>query len=447
MKKGLFVAVMLLLALVLGATEDPMAAVNQRCLVCHQDYKDMQNIVAGEFKSRSQKAGTITVDAGASMEVLKISDDIKIKNLTHLNELKESIPVLVRYQKKGEELIGVELIAKPKFEVPENQLMKLDDLKALVQKGPETGNYLLVDSRPANLFEAGHIPTAINIPFPKMKEMLGLLPKEKDKLVIFYCQGVRCVLSPMAAKLAAKEGYTNVKVFHEGLPVWQEAGLPIIVKPEFVRKTLGYLVLIDTRGVEAAKAGHIQGAVAISLEEIPKEKTQFPLDKKAHIIFYGEDTSLAKLSPIIKEVSSWGYSNLGILEGGYKEWVKNSGPIQKDLVQTKIFYIPRPKPGEITGDEFMNIAKTKPQDKIVLDVRSKQEAAAGMIEGAINIPLDELQTRLKELPKDKEIIIHCSTGLRAEMAYNIVRNAGLNARFLNDKVAVLEKKLICCFKE
>ena len=49
----------------------------------------------------------------------------------------------------------------------------------------------LVDSRPAAGYMKGHIPTAISIPFPKMTEMMDKLPKEKDQLVIFYCQGYR----------------------------------------------------------------------------------------------------------------------------------------------------------------------------------------------------------------------------------------------------------------
>jgi rhodanese-related sulfurtransferase len=69
-----------------------------------------------------------------------------------------------------------------------------------------------------------------------------------------------------------------------------------------------------------------------------------------------------------------------------------------------------------------------------------------MIEGARNIPVDALQDRLAELPKTKEIITHCRTGLRAEMGYTILRNAGYKTRFLNDKVAVIENKLFCCFK-
>ncbi len=255
------------------------------------------------------------------------------------------------------------------------------------------------------------------------------------------------MLSPMAARLAEKWGYTNVRVYHAGAPAWVKAGNPLITTFDFVSKRLGYLVVIDTRGPEAAKKGHIQGAVAIPLNQVVKQKAQFPVDKKAYIVLYDQDTNLEGLTPVAREIIRWGYKRVFILEGGYKDWVAKNGPTQSGLVRTTIFYIPRPHPGEITGDEFVNIAKTRPADKLILDVRTRAEAAAGMIEGAINIPVDELSTRLNELPKDKEIITHCRTGLRAEMAYNILRNAGFRARFLNDKVAIIEGKMYCCYKD
>ena len=94
----------------------------------------------------------------------------------------------------------------------------------------------------------------------------------------------------------------------------------------------------------------------------------------------------------------------------------------------------------------MNIVNNKPAGKLILDVRTKAEAAGGMVPGAVNIPVDELSERLGQLPKDKEIVTHCRTGLRAEMGYNILKNAGYNSRFLNDKVAVLQDRVFCCFK-
>ena len=250
----------------------------------------------------------------------------------------------------------------------------------------------------------------------------------------------------MAARVAAKRGYTNIKVFHAGLPAWASAGNIVLTTDAFVKKRMGFIVLIDTRGPEVAKKGYIQGAVAIRLTDIPGEKNQFPVDRKAYIVLYSQNTDQAALAPVVKDITKWGYKHVYILDGGYDGWVKNDGGIQKDKVLTKIYYLPRPHPGEIVGDEFMNIVNTKPEEVIILDVRTKEEAAMGTIPGAVNIPVDEIQVRLTELPKDKEIVTHCRTGLRAEMGYSILRNNGYKTRFLNDKVAVIEEKLYCCFK-
>jgi rhodanese-related sulfurtransferase len=250
----------------------------------------------------------------------------------------------------------------------------------------------------------------------------------------------------MAARLAEKEGYKNIKVYHAGVPAWSQAGNLLLTTHDFVSTRLGYIVTIDTRGPGVAEKGYIQGAVAIRLEDVVREKNQFPLDRKAYIVFYDQETNMSGLAPVVKEVSSWGYQNLYVLDGGYSGWVKKNGLTQSGMVRTQIFYLPRPHPGEIVGDEFMNIVTNKPPDKLILDVRTQAEAALGMIDGAVNIPVDELQGRLKELPKDKEIVTHCRTGLRAEMGYTILRNGGFKTRFLNDKVAVIEKELYCCFK-
>ena len=250
----------------------------------------------------------------------------------------------------------------------------------------------------------------------------------------------------MAARVAAKLGYTNIKVFHAGIPAWASAGNVTLTTTDFVDKRMGYIVLVDTRGPEAAEKGHIQGAVAIRLADVVREKYQFPVDRKAYIVLYSQDTNLSGQAPVVKEILSWGYKHVFILDGGYDGWLKKDGAIQKGLVRTKIYYLPRPHPGEIVGDEFMNVVNSKPADKLILDVRTQTEASMGMIDGAMNIPVDELQGRLAELPQGKEIITHCRTGLRAEMAYSILRNGGYKARFLNDKVAVIEDNLYCCYK-
>jgi rhodanese-related sulfurtransferase len=66
----------------------------------------------------------------------------------------------------------------------------VEEVAALVAKGPEKGKYVLLDSRPPEMYNQGHIPTALAMPFfafDKLQETL--LPKDKDILQIYYCSG------------------------------------------------------------------------------------------------------------------------------------------------------------------------------------------------------------------------------------------------------------------
>ena len=251
----------------------------------------------------------------------------------------------------------------------------------------------------------------------------------------------------MAARLAAKKGYTNIKVFHAGTPAWQNNGKPLVTTYEFVSKRLDNVVLIDVRGPEPAKQGHIQGAFVIALKHLEQEKDAFPLDTKVPIVLYGDQTDLSQITPVVEELSLWVDHKMFVLDGGYAAWSKRGGPVEQDKIRTKIVYLPKPGPGEIVGDEFMNIVNGQPENKIILDVRALNEASEGKIEWAINIPLDDLQGSLAKLAKNKEIIVHCATGMRAQMAYSALKNAGYKARFLNDKIAFIKNQPICCFKE
>ena len=70
----------------------------------------------------------------------------------------------------------------------------------------------------------------------------------------------------------------------------------------------------------------------------------------------------------------------------------------------------------------------------VLDVRPPEEFAAGHVPGAVNIPVHELEKRLAELPKRKEVVAYCR-GPYCLMSYDAVvllRKKGLKARRLQD---------------
>jgi NADPH-dependent 2,4-dienoyl-CoA reductase/sulfur reductase-like enzyme/peroxiredoxin family protein/rhodanese-related sulfurtransferase/TusA-related sulfurtransferase len=63
----------------------------------------------------------------------------------------------------------------------------------------------------------------------------------------------------------------------------------------------------------------------------------------------------------------------------------------------------------------------------LLDVRTPEETAVGMIDGAINIPIDNLRARLSELPKDKPVYAYCSVGLRGYVACRMLTQHGYDS--------------------
>src|SRR5512146_3109568 len=94
------------------------------------------------------------------------------------------------------------------------------ELRQLVRDGDVT----VVDVRPAEEYEAGHIPGALSVPVSELKKRLREIPKGRE--VIAYCRGRYCVYSLEAVTLLRKHGY-RARRANEGLPDWRAAGLPM----------------------------------------------------------------------------------------------------------------------------------------------------------------------------------------------------------------------------
>jgi rhodanese-related sulfurtransferase len=60
----------------------------------------------------------------------------------------------------------------------------------------------------------------------------------------------------------------------------------------------------------------------------------------------------------------------------------------------------------------------------VLDVRTADEFVAGHVPGAVNIPHDQVASRLAEVPKDREVLLYCRSGRRAQLAAEVLAENG-----------------------
>jgi len=89
------------------------------------------------------------------------------------------------------------------------------------------------------------------------------------------------------------------------------------------------------------------------------------------------------------------------------------------LVIGVFFYMRR---GSLSGEEARRMVAGGAR---LVDVRTRAEFDGGHVAGAVNIPVQELERRMKELePKDRPIVLYCQSGMRSARAMRMLKSAG-----------------------
>jgi rhodanese-related sulfurtransferase len=75
--------------------------------------------------------------------------------------------------------------------------------------------------------------------------------------------------------------------------------------------------------------------------------------------------------------------------------------------------------------------RAQPPGPLLVDVRTPLEFESERIEGALNIPLDQLDGRVEEIAEQRDVVLVCRTGVRATIAAESLARAGRRARVLD----------------
>jgi len=166
-------------------------------------------------------------------------------------------------------------------------------------------------------------------------------------------------------------------------------------------------LMLDTRDAEDFAKGHVPNSINIALdgsfamwvgEMIPDVKQQILL------ITYPE-----KEEEAITRLSRVGYDyTIGFLKGGFEAW-KKKGKEYETITR-------------LTSKELEK--EYKSSEPLIIDVRKKSEFDSEHVIGAINVPLNEINSHLAQFPKDKPFILHCGSGYRSMIAASILQQRG-----------------------
>ena len=92
-----------------------------------------------------------------------------------------------------------------------------------------SGDAVVVDLRPVEEYEAGHIAGAISIPLAELEAHLAELPAGVE--IVAYCRGPFCALAPQGVALLQRAG-RRARRLEDGFPEWRLAGLPVAARSQ-----------------------------------------------------------------------------------------------------------------------------------------------------------------------------------------------------------------------
>lgn len=199
--------------------------------------------------------------------------------------------------------------------------------------------------------------------------------------------------------LMNKEGYKNIReVIRSGKSA---------LSPDDFELQMEDALVLDVRSAEDFSKGFIPGSVNIGIDgQFAPWAGALITDVQQKILLV---TPEGREEETVTRLARVGFDNTaGYLEGGFEKW-KASG---KDVDTIE----------NITGDELASIFGKA--GTLVVDVRKPNEYSTNHIEGVPNIPLDFINERMTDIPRDKKLFIHCAGGYRSMIFSSILKARG-----------------------
>ena len=299
----------------------------------------------------------------------------------------------------------------------------------------------VVDSRPAGKFISGHIPGSVSLPLDVLKKD----PASADKVgapktgkVVFYCAGRECTLSVDSAAIFKQLGYTDVWVYRNGVPGWNQKAQPLLAEAAFIQK--GNLVLIDTAPGKDSIAVASNKMLQLSMADLKGDKGHGALanlSKNAPIVVLDRG-DMSQVNDVLEDLREQDFRRLAYFP--ISAW---KGAMAAAPALTTLTWAPIYGPGQVSPKDFEAAVAA---NKFILDVRPAADFARGHFKGAVNLPIEEMEKDFAKVPKDVPVFVNCATGAKSQKTYDILGRKGYtNVSYLDAEIAC--KGEACSIKE
>ena len=201
---------------------------------------------------------------------------------------------------------------------------------------------VVLDTRPFREFAISHIPGAVNVAakpgvpmsayVSDVAEIGRLLEGKKEAPLVLYCNGPYCGKSKRLAEELLAAGYTNVRRYQLGIPVWRALGGLTEIEPDGLRHVVANdrtTVLIDAREADVFRNGTLPNARSIPRSGVlegkdvgevkrAKDDGRLPMeDHNTRLIVIGRDVAEARY--VAEALSREAFHNVAYFRGTFQE--------------------------------------------------------------------------------------------------------------------------------
>ena len=237
-------------------------------------------------------------------------------------------------QEKSVQLARQAVLAKPGSSVPEVSTEELE----LILKNQSA---FVLDARPSLEWSISHIPGSLNVaPKPGVSialyssdvaEIGRLVEDNKSHPLVLYCNGPFCGKSRRVAGQLLEDGYTNVRIYQLGAPIWRALVGVMVIEPDgarYVYKNDQTAVWIDGRDPTIFQVGSIPGARNVPRSRVlpgkdvgevfaAKNDGRLPMeDHNTRIIVFGRDSEQAR--EVAEALAREAFHNVTYFSGTYE---------------------------------------------------------------------------------------------------------------------------------
>jgi NADPH-dependent 2,4-dienoyl-CoA reductase/sulfur reductase-like enzyme/rhodanese-related sulfurtransferase len=183
-------------------------------------------------------------------------------------------------------------------------------------------------------------------------------------------------------------------------------------------------VFLDVRDLFAFEKSHVYNAIHVPLELLAQQLDSIPEDREIAVY---DDTG-KKGHQALRILKGAGFRNVINISGGYISLQRQARSTGFKNLKINLLSVESKSVKKETPVEEIKTAE-KPQDEnssLVIDVRTPEEFETGAYPGAVNIPLDDLMHRIKEVGSNlsREIVVYCASGARSAYAQQMLMHMG-----------------------